>query len=205
VTLNIEAPVVAPEADERRRLVDALLEELLSWNPREFISAFRRWHRGSISLIHLNVLTVLDSDGPDSMGHMADALDVSVASMSGIVDRMEKRGLVERRHGGKDRRVVLVYPTGAGRDVFLEIDRHRRDGLTRILGQIGNEELRGLLAGHRALREARTAMTVTAQASDSTGAVEAGTPAPVTPPGLHTPSTIPLEDTAMEASRGPRP
>ena len=107
MALNINTtPTKAPVPVRRRRLADALLNELLSWNPREFIIAFRRWHRDSFSLIHLNVLTMLDADGPDSMSHLAEALDVSVASMTGIVDRMEKRGLVERRHGGKDRRVV---------------------------------------------------------------------------------------------------
>lgn len=172
-----------PAAHRRRRLADALLNELLSWNPRDFISAFRRWHRGSFSLIHLNVLTVLDADGPDSMSHLADALDVSVASMTGIVDRMEKRGLVERRHGGKDRRVVLVYPTEAGRDVFREIDRRRRDGLTMILEQLSDEELGGLLTGHRALRKARAAMAATAQAVETTRTVEADSSTPAIPSG----------------------
>ena len=92
------------------------------------------------------------------MSHLADALEVSVASMTGIVDRMEKRGLVERRHDGTDRRVVLVHTTGAGRDVFLAIDRRRREGLAKILERITEEDLAALLQGHRALRAARGAV-----------------------------------------------
>ena len=57
---------------------------------------------------------MLDTEGPTSMGRLAEALDISVASMTGIVDRMEERGLVERRHEGKDRRVVLVLPDRRG-------------------------------------------------------------------------------------------
>ena len=172
-----------PISNRRRRLADALLNELLSWNPREFITAFRRWHRDSFSLIHLNVLTMLDADGPDYMSHLAEALDVSVASMTGIVDRMEKRGLVERRHGGKDRRVVLVYPTEVGRDVFREIDRRRREGLTKILERLSDDELAGLLTGHRALRKARSAVAATAQPAEKTGTVEADSPTPAIPSG----------------------
>lgn len=194
MTLNINTtPTKVPVRVRRRRLADALLNELLSWNPREFIVAFRRWHRDSFSLIHLNVLTLLEADGPDSMGHLAAALDVSVASMTGIVDRMEKRGLVERRHGGKDRRVVYVYPTEAGRDVFREIDRRRREGLGNVLERLSDAELTGLLAGHKALRKARAAAVATADPSD-----------PATPPRLHPASTIAPEDVPVAPTIGPR-
>ena len=169
MALNINTtPSSTAASNRRRRLADALLSELLSWSPREFVSAFRRWHRDSFSLIHLNVLTMLDANGPDSMSHLAEALDVSVASMTGIVDRMERRGLVERRHGGQDRRVVLVYPTDAGGAVFREIDRRRREGLAKLLQRLSDEELAGLLTGHRALRKARAAAAAMAPAADST-------------------------------------
>jgi DNA-binding MarR family transcriptional regulator len=158
VTLNNEpGPARPPIRSRRRRLVEALLEELLSWNPREFIVAFRRWHHDAVSLIHLNVLTILEMDGPVSMSQLAGALDVSVASMTGIVDRMEQRGLVERRRDESDRRVVTVHATETGRDIFREIDRRRREGLEKMLAQLGDDELAGLLMGHRALREARAA------------------------------------------------
>ncbi len=48
------------------------------------------------------------------MSKLADALDVSVASLTGIIDRMEARGLVERRREPGDRRVVLVHRTAGG-------------------------------------------------------------------------------------------
>jgi DNA-binding MarR family transcriptional regulator len=187
--LNINASSTNPvPSDARGRLVEALLDELLSWNPREFIVAFRRWHHDAFSLIHLNVLTILEMDGSSSMSRLAEALDVSVASMTGIVDRMEKRGLVERRRDGADRRVVLVYPTDTGRDVFREIDRRRREGLRKMLAQLGDEELAGLLAGHRALHTARAA-------------VAAGSPGPRTPPGIHRPSTTSRDDRAVIPDR----
>ncbi len=172
----------------RERLIEALLDEFLSWNPREFIVAFRRWHHDSFSLIHLNVLTVLEMDGSASMSHLAQALDVSVASMTGIVDRMEHRGLVERRRDGADRRVVLVHATEAGRDVFREIDRRRRDGLEKMLAQLGERELAGLLTGHRALRGARTAAAA-AMTGKGPAKAPTGPTSPGGPPGIHHRST----------------
>jgi len=174
VALNISATqkADAPEPTStplsRRQLSDAIATELLSWNPREFIAMFRRLHHGDLSLIHLNVLTILESEGPMSMGRLAEALDVSVASATGIVDRMAGRGYVERRRDPDDRRVVLVQATEAGTNVFGEIDEHRRAGLQKLLAMLGDDELAALLTGHRALRLARSA--VRAQREAQTGA-----------------------------------
>jgi DNA-binding MarR family transcriptional regulator len=94
------------------------------------------------------------------MGRLADALDVSVASATGIVDRMEQRGLVERRHDDNDRRVVIVHPTAAGDAVFKDIEAQRRAVLIQILSRLDNEELKACLIGMRAMARARTELTV---------------------------------------------
>jgi DNA-binding MarR family transcriptional regulator len=141
----------------RDRLVEEVTTELTSWNPREFIFAFRRMHQGALSLIHLNVLTLLELEGPLAMGRLADQLDVSVASATGIVSRMESRGLVERGRDDRDRRIVLVHATQEAADVFRGMDENRKAGLGRLLIHLTVDELAGLLAGHRALRAARAA------------------------------------------------
>ena len=164
MTLNISAARKsakrrsAARPAEARPLVGDVLNELSSWNPREFIAAFQRWHQGSISLIHLNVLTMLEGNGPMSMSGIAESLDISVASATGVIDRMEARGLVKRRRHPSDRRVVLVEPAAGGRKVFGDIDSRRRKGLQVLLNRLSDEELQGLLIGHRALRAARQSM-----------------------------------------------
>jgi DNA-binding MarR family transcriptional regulator len=198
-----DPPQDDPDTTDRQRLAAAVRDEIMSWDPREFIAAFRRWHHGSFSLIHLNVLTTLESEGPESMGRLAEALDVSVASMTGIVDRMEKRGLVERRHEEKDRRVVLVYPTEAGRDIFREMDERRRIGLGRLLERLNEDELEGLLKGHRALRIARTeAFAARAAASDASRTDPPDATAPTPPSRLHGNSTIARDDPPVEPLTG---
>lgn len=156
MTLNISPEPSNPKASGRARpLVTEVVDELTSWNPREFITAFQRWHQGQVSLAHLNVLILLEANGPMPMGRVADALDISVASATGIVDRMESRGLVERRRDAEDRRVVLVVPAAGAKTILSDIDTRRRRALTKILGSLTDEELSGLLMGHRALRAAR--------------------------------------------------
>jgi len=155
-----------------RTLVTEVLDELTSWNPRELIGAFQRWHAGSISLIHLNVLILLEGSGPLSMSRLAAALDISVASVTGVVDRMEARGLVERHRDTEDRRVILVHPAAGGRRLFADIDARRRSGLSKLLDRLGDDELAGLLAGHRALRAARAELTRAEVAKESAAHLE---------------------------------
>lgn len=158
----------------RETLINGLVDEMTSWNPRERMDAFRSWLKGSLSLIHLHVLTVIEADGPLSMSRVAETLDVSVASATGIVGRMEERGLVERRHSTTDRRVVLVHPTGTGRAVFQELNDARRVHLSEVLGRLADDELAALLTGLRAMRTAKNALHAehAAHAADRAGEAE---------------------------------
>ncbi len=159
--------VAAGSANRRRRiLLDGVRDELGAWGPREFLGALRR-AGAALSLVHLNVLAILDAEGPLSMSQLAAAVDVSVASMTGIVDRMEARGIVERRHDEADRRVVRVHVTAAGTSVFTTIDERRHEGLTLLLGELSDRQLLGLLVGHRALRRARAARLAHASGRES--------------------------------------
>src|SRR5882672_9895536 len=95
-------------AKATRPLTDEVLDELTSWQSRLRMAAFQKFARGTLSIVHLSVLAALETQGPLSMTKLAETMDVSVASATGIVTRMEKRGVVRRRHAEDDRRVVLV-------------------------------------------------------------------------------------------------
>lgn len=153
MTSNVSRRVPTSAArNSRTALADALIEELTGWSPPDRLRAFTKWHRGSLSLIQLIVLTVLETDGPLPMRRLAEALDVSDASATGIVDRIEKRGLVERRHGTEDRREVLVQLTDRGGAVFHDLQQRRRARIAALVDQLADDELGGLLTGLRAMR-----------------------------------------------------
>jgi DNA-binding MarR family transcriptional regulator len=166
---------------DRDAMLHAIVDELSAWNPRDRMRMFRRWLKGSLSIVHLHVLTILEDEGPMSMGRLADSLDVSVASATGIVDRMEQRRLVERRHAVEDRRVVLVHPTAAGLAVFADLEEHRRAMLAMTLAGLTNDELDGFLVGLRAMARARAQLTVTEVSGSPIVAVHADHPAKTTP------------------------
>ncbi|HEY7938118.1 MAG TPA: MarR family transcriptional regulator [Candidatus Limnocylindrales bacterium] len=175
MTLTISAKQNASDAASRRReLADELIDELMS-TPREKMNAYRAWHRGALSLVHLNVLSVLEAEGPISMGRLAEALDVSVASATGIVSRMTARGVVERRHDAADRRVVLVHLTEAGSKVNQSLDQNHRERLGELLEQLSAAEMAGFLLGLRAMHAARARM-LAAAGNAAVAAAEAPVP-----------------------------
>lgn len=115
----------------------------------------RHWPGGRLSMVHLNVIMLLESDGPQPMRAIAESLDVTQASATGIVDRMEQRGLVERVRDEHDRRVVNVVPTEEGRRLIAGLASERRDHLLMLLDDLTTDELAAFLTGTRAMRRAR--------------------------------------------------
>ena len=59
------------------------------------------------------VLQLLDPQAPVAMCRIAEALDCDPSNITGIVDRLQARGLVERRSDPRDRRVKKLVPTEA--------------------------------------------------------------------------------------------
>jgi DNA-binding MarR family transcriptional regulator len=138
----------------RAALRDAVLEEIMQ-GPRG-PGTMRHHHGEAISLIHLHVLGVIVRAGaPPSMRSLAEAIDASPASATGIVDRMERRGLVRRERDDADRRMVRVELTQSGRDLLDGFTAERRETLAALLDDLSVSELEGFLRGVRALRRAR--------------------------------------------------
>jgi DNA-binding MarR family transcriptional regulator len=71
----------------------------------------------AITPAQYGVLTLLQDDGSQAVGEIAVLLRVDLPTITGIVSRLERMGLVERSHGQADRRVVTVALTIEGREV----------------------------------------------------------------------------------------
>jgi DNA-binding MarR family transcriptional regulator len=59
--------------------------------------------------------------GPMPMRRIAQTLSCEPSNITGIVDRLESRGLVERQPDPGDRRIKLVVATEAGRNASAEL------------------------------------------------------------------------------------
>ena len=116
-----------------------------------------RLHRSGVSMTHFHLLSMLDRHGEMGMGRIAELLDVSVSNATGLVDRIEERGFVERIRVPDDRRVVLVKLTSAGDAMLRDVELFRDDLMQRVLAKLDDTALAGVAQSMADLREAAKA------------------------------------------------
>ena len=76
----------------------------------------RRAREHDLSVIQIRLLGVLRDRMP-TMNELARLLDLDKSSVTGLIDRAQRRGLVERVPSTTDRRAVLVRLTNHGRSL----------------------------------------------------------------------------------------
>jgi DNA-binding MarR family transcriptional regulator len=82
-----------------------------------------------------SVVLRLCAQADQPMGTAADYLVCDASTMTGIADRLEERGLIERRPSPHDRRVKLLAITPTGRDVVQRLQADvtgELDGVARL-------------------------------------------------------------------------
>lgn len=76
------------------------------------------------------------------MNDLARFLGLTKANASGLVDRLAKKGLIARRQGKDDRRVVIVYLTPKGQKAARGLARVHRQGLAKMMQRIRQSDLK---------------------------------------------------------------
>ena len=68
-----------------------------------------------LSPVQCHVLHLIEPDRPLPMSRLAETLSCDASNITGLVDRLESRGLVRRQPASHDRRVRVLQltPTGA--------------------------------------------------------------------------------------------
>jgi DNA-binding MarR family transcriptional regulator len=97
--------------------------------------------RQGVSMAQLHIMVTLQRNGVMTMSRLADVLGVSMSNATGLVDRMEERGFVERTRVPEDRRIVLVRVTDAGTRMLQANDAISDELMRQVLGRLDPSEL----------------------------------------------------------------
>lgn len=79
-----------------------------------------------LSPMQMHMLDEIGELGPVPMRQLVTHLGVDPSWITGLVDHLEERGLVERQPSDSDRRVKLVRMTASGEEAFQRWRRMRR-------------------------------------------------------------------------------
>lgn len=105
-----------------------------------------------LTMQQLKVLTLLvtEPEGSTIQG-LARTAGVSLATMSGIVNRLESQDMVERTIDARDQRVRRVTATATGRETVRQLLVARPELSRTPLNRLALDDLRALTQGIRAL------------------------------------------------------
>jgi DNA-binding MarR family transcriptional regulator len=124
------------KADASRDRYEALLQLLrtadLVWNTSR--AFFARWDLGPSQFNVLNLLH-LNPEGL-SQTELSRELIMHRSNVTGLVDRLEKRGLLKRREVASDRRAYQVVLTPAGARLVRDILPHYHQKADEVWKQI---------------------------------------------------------------------
>jgi DNA-binding MarR family transcriptional regulator len=130
-----------------RQIVD-----LLGQISHELFTHSRRLaRRTGLTRPQLATMLALLREGEASSGALARRLSLSAPTLSGILDRLEDKGVVERRRGSRDRRAVWVRAT---RDAHTLLDAELSllgPGFPGRLDRLSDEDKDGIVESLRRL------------------------------------------------------
>lgn len=124
--------------------------------------------RAGITLPQQNVMQVLIRSDGLSLKELSKQVGLAHATVSGIVDRLEKRGMVVRRQNDDDRRFTKIMISDAvRRDMPGRLRTLTVDPLQRALRQATPGERRMIQTGLRTLRRIMETSKSSLQAHES--------------------------------------
>ncbi|HEX2748275.1 MAG TPA: MarR family transcriptional regulator [Verrucomicrobiales bacterium] len=128
------------------------LADFIMFTQRSFLlNLSKELNKGSVSYAQFFLLGYLANENFLTMTDISKKMGHSTAAATGLVDRLEKLGYVQRLHASEDRRKVMVQITKKGVDLveriredivsslvtlMVDLDENEQDALLKTYGKI---------------------------------------------------------------------
>lgn len=121
--------------EEILKLSDGLFRKLLPSVPKELLDL-------DITMPQMKILLILFIHGPQRMSALAADLGITLATATGLVDRLVERDFVARENSPGDRRVVMCRLSGNGQKAVGRIWKSARIRSGQLLEAMEISKLR---------------------------------------------------------------
>jgi len=98
------------------------------------------------------VMAILSKEKTMKITDLSTKLRLSNSTVSGIIDRLEKQGMVERNRSEEDRRVVHVSVCSDFKDLHQNLHKRLEENIGNVLNKGTQEELEKIYIGLDALK-----------------------------------------------------
>jgi MarR family transcriptional regulator for hemolysin len=109
--------------------------------------------REGMTLRQWEVLAWLSCNGCGSQSELAEAMGIEPHTLAGVLSRMERDGLLERRPSEKDRRKNTILPTQQAEEAWARVTRICHEIRHRAVQGFSEQELEQLRDMCRRIRE----------------------------------------------------
>ncbi len=139
-----------------RPLASRLLHDIVATADLFLRESARLFRPLGLSTPQFNILNLLadpEAAAGQSQRRLAELLVVDRSNVTGLVDRMEAAGWVERRDDPADRRVYRVALTPAGRRLWVKAAPLYAEAVERVTARLKEKDMQAVLDTLTTLRE----------------------------------------------------
>ena len=122
------------QLEDQARVVENLLLSLLRQGSKRFSEHLLKY---DLTIAQYSALSALEQMRNEcSMSELAEQIQQSSATMTGIVDRLVDKQWVGRRRSEADRRAVYVQVTDAGLEMLRTVEAEEYQEVLRVLSKM---------------------------------------------------------------------
>ncbi len=144
--MNTISPADPGAARHRSRLNHAVRESLRDLSVQMSLLSHRIGGRLDLKGTDLECLDLIDRYGPLSPSTLARRAGLHPATMTGVIDRLERGGWIARERDPSDRRGVIVAPVPRRRAEVLRLAAGMNAAMAQICAEYKDDDLE-LIAG----------------------------------------------------------
>jgi DNA-binding MarR family transcriptional regulator len=113
--------------------------DFIMFTQRSFLlDLSRELNRGNVSYAQFFLLGYLSSEQQLTMTDISRKMGHSTAAATGLVDRLEKLGYVQRLHAADDRRKVMVQITPKGQQLVQQLRDNLASNVADVMASSNN-------------------------------------------------------------------
>jgi DNA-binding MarR family transcriptional regulator len=138
---------IKEQSVNKQEQIAKIIELERQFGDRMHPPSYRHWMSLGLTTVQLKSLFFIVKNSNANSKKLSDTLGVTPANVTGVIDRLIERGMVQRVESTKDRRITLLQATSKGKKLIASLDEHVVEHMAKLLSYLSEDELGHLHLG----------------------------------------------------------